>query len=160
MFMISAVHSFSSPTILCLTFVWSVVQEKRSHSRRAGWFFCSLLFFSWQQSMLDSWRVVTSLPSLHANTLPYMYKRTLSTSTHCGFSLNIRYCHPRRSKFVSGVKRDMGADIGWRDGRLTVWLTQAAGVFVCQGTMEKPMKQFSEGVINSALLPVCVAFAD
>jgi len=41
-----------------------------------------------------------------------------------------------------------------------VRLTQAAGVFVFQGAMEKPMKQFSEGVINSALLPVCVAFAD
>ena len=44
-----------------------------------------------------------------------------------------------------------------RDGRLVVWLTQATQGFVCQSRMEKPMKHISEGVINSALLPVCVA---
>lgn len=112
------------------------------------------------EHMLDSWPVATSLPSLHANSLLTYTKAhctplrildllwTFVTAILWGLNLS------------AGLRGTEGAGIGWRDGRLTVWLTQAAGVFVCQGTMEKPMKQFSEGVINSALLPVCVAFAD
>lgn len=41
----------------------------------------------------------------------YLHVQKHTVHLHdCGFALTIPYCHPRRSKFVSGVKRDRG---GW-----------------------------------------------
>ncbi len=79
----------------------------------------------------------------------HVQKHTVHTHT---FALNIGYHHPRRSKFVSGVKRDRG---GW------YWLEEmgdycaadSGGWCLCMsGCDGKANEQISEGVINSAFI--------